>query len=610
MAEPRVYNAFGGIGKHVPPSALVRRWDEVLIAALGAAVVVGAVVAVPMGYAGVPIGTDLLLGGWSALGDADAWARLREGWGVLCDGLVLVPSAVAGALAGRVAARPRSNRVHVSGTRLLEGAEALAAARARAGDPVEPFALRIHPEYTMAKRRWGQHVLVLGGVGAGKTVIMGGWLDQIIRGVGLPGGGASARPGFGGLKCLIYDVKGDLTSRYLEPVIISPYDARSWVWLIGQDVLSAADADILAEQLLPPRPGESNPFFTNGGQMIISALVRMLQVTKGTAWRWQELREALQLSAEAKLEVLKTYHPMASVVLNDPQAKSANDLMATVAIASRAVDDLAKAWPPEQAERNGRSRTFSIRRWIRDDYTGRKQVIVQGGGSPSLTAAYIGAMVNIAASAICSGALPDNEGGRFLGFFLDEVTTCGRLDLRLWTLGRSKGVVVCAATQSPELLARTYSREEADTVMTVSATTIYGRMGAGSTRDKVAEHAGRNRVAALRPDQAFEESDNILRTYDLTNKLGFKKTPDGAAVTAILDQGGDLLMLDWPVVSYPKKREEQVPGVLMLPPPRSDPDEDVVPLEQEQAVAVLEVLDRLRALGSALPAFEESALTD
>jgi hypothetical protein len=36
-------------------------------------------------------------------------------------------------------------------------------------------------------------------------------------------------------------------------------------------------------------------------------------------------------------------------------------------------------------------------------------------------------------------------------------------------------------------------------------------------------------------------------------------------VGAIVDQGGDLLHLRWPVVNYPKVREGVVPGVLLKP---------------------------------------------
>ncbi|WP_434127409.1 type IV secretion system DNA-binding domain-containing protein, partial [Enterococcus faecium] len=89
---------------------------------------------------------------------------------------------------------------------------------------------------------------------------------------------------------------------------------------------------------------------------------------------------------------------------------------------TRLIDDLATAWPKVGKRR------FSMTEWIRDAYTGRKQVIVQSGPDPTLTKAYIAAMINVAVPDLIGPGLPDNEGGRGLYFVFDELTSAGRLN--------------------------------------------------------------------------------------------------------------------------------------------------------------------------------------
>ncbi|TAM40059.1 MAG: hypothetical protein EPN58_11275 [Rhodanobacter sp.] len=542
-----IFEAWGPPGPAIPPSMLVRRWDSGLVAFVLAAGVIGALCAWP--FVGHGIGLALSDVCWALLGDESARERLSGEWPMAL--AVLGPALVAGIGSALVALKPRRNRWHVGGVQLLEGKAATLVARSRSCKADEPFAMTLHPDLRLDKRVWSQHVFVFGGVGAGKSVIMGSWLDQVIQNK---------------WKCLIYDVKGDLTARYREPIILSPYDRRSWVWDIARDVRSAGDADILAEHLAPAKSGESNPFFTQGTQMILGALIRMLQAEKGTTWTWGDLRDACLLPLDVKKGIITAHHPMAALVLNDPKSKSASDLQATLGTVARLVSDLALAWPESLAEYKGRSRRFSVRDWAQDSYTGRPQVIVQGGGPAQLTSMYIGALINIASSIICAGTLPDNEGGRFLGFFLDELadmTRGGPIDTRLWSLGRAKGVVVCAATQAPEQLESNLGKENAEALLTLSRTTIYARMGSGASRDRLADRAGHHRVASITDGRVAEDFVRVLTPTDLTSGLGVDMRT--RTVGAIVDQGGDLLHLRWPLMDYPKVRPGVVPGVLLKP---------------------------------------------
>lgn len=57
--------------------------------------------------------------------------------------------------------------------------------------------------------------------------------------------------------------------------------------------------------------------------------------------------------------------------MRDPESQTTSSVLSSLGGFTRLIDDLATAWPKVGKRR------FSMTEWIRDDYTGRKQVIVQ-----------------------------------------------------------------------------------------------------------------------------------------------------------------------------------------------------------------------------------------
>lgn len=78
----------------------------------------------------------------------------------------------------KLALRPRDRLIHVSGERLLRGAEAERAARLES-NAVKPY-IWLHPSLALSKDNMTEHVLISGGVGGGKTQILHRTLRQIV----------------------------------------------------------------------------------------------------------------------------------------------------------------------------------------------------------------------------------------------------------------------------------------------------------------------------------------------------------------------------------------------------------------------------------------------
>lgn len=259
-------------------------------------------------------------------------------------------------------------------------------------------------------------------------------------------------------------------------------------------------------------------------------------------------------------KALSLYYPRAAALISNPDSNTTSSCIAVLANGTAVIERLALAWPERTP-----GQMFSMLDWIKDDYTGCKQVIVQSGPDEVLTKAYISAMINCAVPEIIGPSLPDDETGRFLGFFFDELTSTGKLNIEpLLALGRSKGVVACMAVQDWSQVERIYGDKTAQAFSGLVGTHIICQLQVGETREKVSRNLGKRTVAWRTHDEkatVHEESKAVVPPGRLTDDLGFRKGkaygPERWGIRAIVQTTGDPLLLDWPGVSYPKVREGQ-----------------------------------------------------
>ena len=443
---------------------------------------------------------------------------------------------------------PRSNTWHQGGAQLLQGKEALAEARRRSLTKKEQadelHALSLHPAWVVAKKLLARHMFIYGGSGSGKSVVLKYMLEQVVR---------------LNKKAFIYDIKGDFASIFARPVIVCPFDKRSWIWDVGRDVATVTQASAFAQSIIPSEEG-AGAFWSAAAQSILEGCVRELQATKKTDWGWPELAELVARPADAMFKALSVHYPRAATLIANPDSNTTSSVMACVANGTAIIERLALAWPERIP-----GRMFSMLDWIKDDYTGRKQVIVQSGPDEVLARSYISAMINVAVPEIIGPSLPDDESGRFLGFFFDELTSAGKLNIEpLLALGRSKGVVAAMAVQDWSQVEKVYGDKTAQAFSGLVGTHIVCMVQAGETRDRISRNLGKRTVAWRTHDDnatVHEESKAIVGPGRLTDDLGYRKGkafgPERWGIRAIVQTSDDLLLLDWPGVSYPKVRKGQ-----------------------------------------------------
>ena len=547
--KPAIYDAFGPPGKHIDPSVPVRRWDLGLsYGMLGGVVSFLPITGWGMGWADIVRALTLNPAFYSRI-DNPQW---MSDWSTLA--IAIAVGLAAGSGMAYLGLIPRSNQWVVSGPKLLEGKQASREAKRRSPSLVERqadrFGMYLHPDLWLSKKQLSRHILMYGSVGSGKTQILLALLGQVF--------------GHKDAKALIYDVKGDLTSKFPQASICSPFDRRSRVWWVARDVRTPTQAAAFANSLIPEDSG-SGKFWTQAAQQILQGVVLSLQNEKPEAWTWTDLAQRVSMRAQEMAPILDKNYRKAYGLISNTEGQTAFNVLATLNGYTRVIDDLARAWPNyEVFDKKGNCRLFSMTDWAMDDYQGPKKIIVQAGPDSGLTSAYISALINVAVPAIISPQLPDNEGGRFLGFFFDEMSSIGKINFApLVDKGRSKGVVVCAGVQDLAQLREIYGDNQTKAMQGMVGTHIICQIQMGETREEISKLLGSNNVARLdhSPDARLSnEGKPVVYPTELTDVLGFRKTkaPPFFEIRSIVQQGGDLLLLDFPGQPLKDRRPGQL----------------------------------------------------
>ena len=360
-------------------------------------------------------------------------------WSLLLAGAFTLASAFGFALAVRFDRPPA--RV-LRGRQLLTGAAARRAfaQTSKVESRLSGTGLEFLPGLPVSRERETRHWLIWGSVGAGKTQTMLHLiLAAIARGDGV----------------LVLDVKGDMTAGLPgEPLLVAPQDRRSLVWDVASDCRTKQDARELAARLIPK---SDDPMWSDAARDILVACVAALQATKPERWSWHDLHEIATSDADALLDFAKSYHRDAVRLLENPESRTTQSVLATFQAHMHVVAALGDAW---RDSANGR---FSVSRWLARPLPHRPVILQHDPRYPELSHAWIGGLLALLASAVGSPSLKESRERR-IWIFADEFPQLPRLShfSTFLDLGRSKGVITVIGAQDIAQLRATYGHERAD----------------------------------------------------------------------------------------------------------------------------------------------------
>lgn len=543
-------------------SEIIRRWDQAMVLGALAFIAVLSLSMLLLWELGEPrMGRlDALEHGLGALrylstqNDMDwlPWGELRrEPWIIV---RLLISQLLAGASSwwiGWLTARPMSRVRHIEGPRLLEGREAERACRSLSQ---KDGWIWLHPLLHMHKRHMTKHVVIVGSPGGGKTQILWWILKQLLV------------MGKWGRKCLIYDVKGDYIAAIPEAALVSPWDARSYVWDIAEDLNTSQAASVFASAMIPTKDGD---FWSGASQQIVQGMILQLIHDKqhvGKNWDFDTLAGRLVVDPYELKDLLQQHYPPAARLLEDPSSTTALNILQTVVANTRIIQQLAESWRGE-----GRKK-ISFRKWAADEWAGRRQIILGAGPDVDMTSRYIAAIINTLIPNIISPVLPDDEEGRTLAFVLDEFTSLGKLNIGpLIDKGRSKGCMVILGFQAIDQVKEVYGQNFANGMMSMVSTHIICQTALGETQNMLANLFGRRRVAMTSHSRAsgangvsvaqHEEQRQVVAPYVIGQELGvIRYKNEDFDIKAIVSIGKDPLLLKFPGTPLPKLRPGFVPA--------------------------------------------------
>jgi len=451
---------------------------------------------------------------------------------------------------------------HIEGPQLLTGKDAVTAATRETAKELngqEPF-MWLGPYLPLPKTRWTRGVILYGSPGSGKTVALIPIIQQLIS---------------AGCRSFFYDVKGDFTSMFLglngTVGLICPGDKRSLVWDIARDVRSPLSAAIFSAALIPDAGGDGK-FWSSASRQLLEGTLISCQNELGINWGWQTLADRLAVDSVVMAERMAKHSPMAELLVKDDKSSTTSSVLATLVGHTKVVQDLARAFSDGQDEAGNFRPSISLTAWAKDGYPGKiRQLIYQAGPDRAMTTALGSAMLNVLTPELLSAALPDDEHGRTIAFVLDEMPSLGEIPFQgLIERGRSKGIVLVAACQTLEQIKEVWGEETMKGLGSMIGTHLVFRVQQSASRDTIAEQFGKARWSITGvttsanggSTSVHEENRAVVQPHELS-ELGpvkGKQFPLGWGIQAMVALGGDVLTLDFPGVSPPKRRTPHRPA--------------------------------------------------
>jgi len=292
-----------------------------------------------------------------------------------------------------------------------------------------------------------KNFLAAGAVGSGKSITLQLLMQDTVRHV---------RPG-SGKRAFIFDANRDAFSQLVgmgvphsSINILNPFDARCVSWHLALDINSEADAESLAEILIPKEEKEE-PIWRDWSVELLKGVVECFNITAPHAWELRDIVLATETESALRMvlcSVPDTVH-YTEVLRNE---KLAQNIIATLRARMRKYRTIAALW--HQA--NGR---VSL-----DDWLHGNSILLLGKDNKAKEGL---SALNRLLFKRTQQLLLDQPAQSLNTFVIfDEIASIGKLDgLReLCEEGRKRGVSVAIAFQSYAQLKEVYGNDVTESI--------------------------------------------------------------------------------------------------------------------------------------------------
>lgn len=458
---------------------------------------------------------------------------------------------------------------HIRGHRLFRGRAARNKLRRieRPTSSGERPGLLIAPNMRIAFERESRHFLITGATGAGKTQIIRWLMRQILE----------RRE-----RAVIHDTKGDVLETFPDDfILLAPHDERSAVWDIAADIVNEQDARELADALILD---SQDPVWPSGARDLLTGVILTLQRTKGSSWSWADLSNLVFADIRMLRREFTAHYPQGLTYLEfegmGPSRTTISFIVTMRAHLALIISPLAKAWG--EKHRSGHQ-MFSAKDFIDVDNAAHRNVILQRAPNlPSLSAAWIGAIIRIMANHCVGPYLPDDSDRR-IWFILDEFPQLKKIEefKHIFDKGRSRGVSAIIGVQDLSQMDEVYGADVTKSWVSSIGTKIIGRTEPGTSANIICSEWIGTRdvtwtdrssstpplkldgsgVGTTKSKQVQHKTIPVLVPSDLQRRLGYKRTWLTPRIKALLIGFEDtVLEAVWPILPWPKLRPAAKPA--------------------------------------------------
>ena len=446
--------------------------------------------------------------------------------------------------------RPRDGLIHLRGSHRFEGQEAAKELRSRmAARAKRRPDFDIAPGIPYPADMWTRHVLIVGGVGSGKSTAMKPLIDRVVS---------------SGEQLLLFDPKSEFTIGFGQPAILAPWDSRSLAWDLAKDMRNTLDMRRFAATMIRD---SQDPMWSNASRQLLVGLILYLKGTRDDDWGWGELADLLSQPQTSLLPIMREWHPEAIRAVEKATVTTAGILINLSSFCS-SIFDLAEAWGDVEPERR-----VSFVEWTQGR-SAYPQIILQGHGAyGELTKSYVEGIVGIFSAMVNSVEMRDDT-SRKIWFVADEFAQMGKIPVRpLFEVGRSRGVRCVIACQDLAQLEEIHGAPMVKAIVSMSGTLLVGQVMPGETAKALCEAFGSREVERTNLSTTFatggsggsskalsfnREEVALYKPSELASRLGL--TPDGRGVKLVLFTGGDAFELVWPHYAMRDEREGHAPA--------------------------------------------------
>lgn len=333
--------------------------------------------------------------------------------------------------------------------------------------PNEIPQIKLVDDIYIAESRLKQHTAIVGGTGAGKTVLQMPIYKQIIDKNYLS---------------LFFDFKGDMDKTFWKKDskigIFGIGDIRSWVWDIGTEIYNESMADAFANYIITASETEDNKMWSSSAREVYKGILYMLIDEKkenGTHFGARDILAIASQDIEILQPIIFEYNSGIQKILTEANVTALGVLLNMDAF-------LAPLKALAKMEMDlGRSNLFTFHEWMFSKNPKYRQIIWTFDEEiPDYKVLYA-LFFNFIVAKLSSKSYGDNK-DKPLYLCFDELAQLQKINFKkIIEIGRSKNIRFICGYQDHSQMKKIYGQDDLDLMMSSMQTQIFGAFSQGAT---------------------------------------------------------------------------------------------------------------------------------